>query len=220
MLRIDLLYRRGMVVLVGMAMGMFCLPNHATAQKNAGAHTQIVDISELSKEETLQTPEVSTKQKDYVRNYMKREARELSKMGYKVETTRKGEVVIATIPADKLFAPNDTILMQGADEQLKAFLPYFRTHGKFKVILAMHSDDTGSDDYLYNLTEQRIKALYNYFDTRAAQTDMLQGYPMADSEPVRGVTNDTRQGRHQNRRLEIYIVPGPMLIVDAKTKKL
>lgn len=186
------------------------------AQKSVSAQPPVVDESELTLAQSLRVPEVPEKQKTYVGDYMLREARALKKMGYKVETMRKGEVVIATIPASDLFAPNDTVLSAGADARLKNFLPYFRTHGKFKVVLAMHSDDTGSDDYLYKLTERRIMALYDYFDRRAAQTDMLVGYPMADAEPVAGVSNATADGRRQNRRLEIYIVPGPMLIVEAK----
>lgn len=190
------------------------------AQKNAAAQEQLVDLSELSLDETLLLPAVPSKDASYIKAYMLREAQALQKMGYKVETTRKGEVVIATIPSDELFLPNDTTLRSDADKLLRPFLPYFRTHGKFKVILAMHSDDTGSPDYLYALTEKRIVSLYDYFDSHAAQTDMLQGYPMADSDPVRDVTNTTSTGRRTNRRLEIFIVPGPMLIMDAKSKKL
>ncbi len=192
----------------------------AHAQKKDNSQEQLVDLSELTLDETLLLPDVPAKQSAYVTAYMKREAKALQKMGYKVETTRQGEVVIATIPADLLFAPNDTLLLQSAPEQLHPFLPYFRSHGKFKVILAMHSDDTGSNDYLYGLTEKRIIALYDYFDKHAAQTDMLQGYPMADSDPLKDTPNTSRKGRHANRRLEIFIVPGPMLIVDAKNKKL
>lgn len=190
------------------------------SQKKDSSQEQLVDLSELTLEETIMLPDVPSKQTAYIRSYMNREAQALQKMGYKVETTRKGEVVIATIPADELFAPNDTALMATAAERLKAFLPYFRTHGKFKVILAMHSDDTGSDSYLYDLTERRIVALYDYFDRHAAQTDMLQGYPMADSDPVKGTGFSTAAQRRANRRLEIFIVPGPMLIMEAKNKKV
>ena len=133
---------------------------------------------------------------------------------------RKGEVVIASVPASELFAPNDTLLLPSASDKLKPFLPYFRTHGKFMVILAMHSDNTGSDDYLYALTEKRILALYNYFDNAASQTDMLQGYPMAGSEPLPHTPNNTMANRNKNRRLEIFIVPGPILISEAKTKRI
>lgn len=192
----------------------------AQAQKKDSSQEGVVDLSELSLDETLMLPDVPDKQAAYIKSYMRREAQALQKMGYKVETTRKGEVVIATIPADELFAPNDSVLLSSAADRLKAFLPYFRTHGKFKVILAMHSDDTGSGNYLYGLTERRILALYDYFDRHAAQTDMLQGYPMADSDPLKGTPNTTSEGRRANRRLEIFIVPGPMLIMDAKSKKI
>jgi outer membrane protein OmpA-like peptidoglycan-associated protein len=165
-------------------------------------------------------PEVPNKQSSYIKNYMHREAQALQKMGFTVESMRKGEVVIATIPADKLFAPNDTTLLTTASQQLSPFLPYFRTHGKFKVVLAMHSDDTGSEEYLYGLTERRIVALYDYFDSHATQTDMLQGYPMADSDPLPHQSNETASGRKANRRLEIYIVPGPILIMEAKSKNV
>lgn len=201
-------------------MALLLAPLGAAAQKSAATQEPLVDLSELSLDETLMLPAVSQKEASYIKAYMMREAQALQKMGYKVETTRKGEVVIATIPSDDLFLPNDTTLRLDADKLLRPFLPYFRTHGKFKVILAMHSDDTGSPDYLYSLTEKRIVSLYDYFDSHAAQTDMLQGYPMADSDPVRGIDNTTSTGRRTNRRLEIFIVPGPVLIVDAKSKKL
>lgn len=201
-----------------MAGTLACVP--VSAQKTDNSQQQLYDLSELTLDETLMIPEVPQKQKDYIKAYMKREAQALQKMGYKVETMRKGEVVIASVPAAELFAPNDTVLLPSAFDKLKPFLPYFRTHGKFKVILAMHSDDTGSDDYLYALTEKRILALYNYFDNAASQTDMLQGYPMAGSEPLPHTPNNTMANRNKNRRLEIFIVPGPILISEAKTKRI
>jgi outer membrane protein OmpA-like peptidoglycan-associated protein len=199
---------------------LLCASGNTYAQKADNSQDSIVDVADLSIEETLMIPEVPNKQSSYIKNYMHREAQALQKMGFTVESMRKGEVVIATIPADKLFAPNDTTLLTTASQQLSPFLPYFRTHGKFKVVLAMHSDDTGSEEYLYGLTERRIVALYDYFDSHAAQTDMLQGYPMADSDPLPHQSNETASGRKANRRLEIYIVPGPILIMEAKSKNV
>lgn len=189
------------------------------AQKADNSQQQLVDISELTLDETIMLPDVPEKQQDYIRAYMKREAQSLVKLGYTVETTRKGEVLIVTIPASELFAPNDTTLMKTADARLRPILPFFHTHGRFKIILAMHSDDTGSPEYLNELTENRIISLYNYFDTYARQTDMLQGYPMADSEPLPDTPNTSISNRARNRRLEIYIVPGPGLITEAKSKR-
>ncbi len=176
------------------------------------------DLAELTMEETLLQPEVPAKQKGYIKSYMLREAKALQKMGYKVETMRQGEVVIASIPCGKLFLPNDTVLMPSAAKELSNFLPYFRTLGKFKVILAVHSDDTGSESYLYGLTEKRVLALYEYFDTHATQTETLMGYPLGPAEPLK--PNTSIANRDGNRRVEIFIVPGPTLIAEAKARRL
>ena len=106
-------------VLVLMAGTLACVP--AAAQKTDNSTQQLYDLSELTLDETLMIPEVPQKQKDYIKAYMKREAQALQKMGYKVETMRKGEVVIASVPAAELFAPNDTVLLPSAYDKLKPF---------------------------------------------------------------------------------------------------
>lgn len=173
-----------------------------------------VDEPELTMEEALETPVVPQKANAYVKKYMKREALALHKLGYKVETMRKGEIVIVTIPTDKLFGPNSTQLLPTAAVDLKNFLPYFKVPDKFKIVLAVHSDDSGSDSYLSSLCEERIVALYDYFDTNAKNTESLVGYPIAGGDPLE--ENNTRAHRAANRRLEIYILPGTALISAAK----
>lgn len=181
------------------------------------AQTPAVPEEELTMEQALTIPPVPAKQSAFIKNYMKREALALHKLGFKVETMRKGEIVIATIPTDKLFAPNDTALMPSAANELKKILPYFRVPGKFKVILALHTDDSGSDTYLTTLAEKRIVSLYDYFDANAADTEDLTGYPIAANEPLK--ENNSRANRSENRRLEIYILPSTALIEEAKRAK-
>ena len=82
------------------------------------------ELAELTME-TLLLPQVPQKQKQYIKEYMLREARALQKLGYTVETMRQGEVVVATVPCGRLFLPNDTTLMPSAGNELKHFLPYF-----------------------------------------------------------------------------------------------
>ncbi len=189
----------------------------AAVAQDAGATPVALqeELAELTMEETLLLPQVPQKQKPYIKEYMLREARALQKLGYTVETMRQGEVVVATVPCGRLFLPNDTTLMPSAGNELKHFLPYFRTPGKFKVILAVHSDDTGSEPYLYSLTEKRVLALYDYFDAHAAQTENLMGYPLGPSEPLKPNTSIASRGA--NRRVEIFIVPGPVLVSEAKS---
>lgn len=190
----------------------------AAGQATAAATpAQEVPAEEMTIEQTLTVPEVPAKLNPFVKGYMKREALALHKAGYKVETMRKGEIVIATIPTDKLFEPNDTVLSKSASQLLRPFLPYFKVPGKFKVVLAIHTDDSGSDSYLSSLSEKRIVALYDYFDNNASSTDALTGYPMAANEPLK--ENNSRVNRAENRRLEIYIVPDTGLIEEMKKSK-
>ncbi len=188
-----------------------------TAQTPAGVEDSVETAEEPSMEQALATPIVPQKLNAFVKGYMKREALALHKAGYKVETMRQGEIVIATIPTDKLFAPNDSVLLKNAGSLLRPFLPYFKVNGRFKVLLAIHTDDTGSDNYLTSLSEKRIVALYDYFDTNGLHTDSLTGYPMAANEPLK--ENSSRANRAENRRLEIYIIPDTGLIEEMKNSK-
>ena len=175
-----------------------------------------VDIFDLSLEDNIYQPEVG-KNADLIADYQLNQARDLKKKGYAVELMRQGEVIVLTIPAGQLFAPNDTVLMKSASKDLKNFLPYFRTPGKFKIVLAVHTDDTGNDSYLRSLSEKRIVALYDYFDTHAANTELLTGYPMGANDPL--TDNANRAARAANRRLEIYILPADRLIEEASTAR-
>lgn len=183
------------------------------AQPEAAAE-ETASTEDLTLEQTLALPEVPQKQNSYIQKYMRREAIALHKLGYKVETMRKGEIVIVTVPTDRLFGPNETTLLASATKDLRNFLPYFRTPGKFKVVLAIHTDDTGSDTYLNDLASKRIVALYDYFDTNATDTNLLSGYPMAANDPLN--EDHTRAARASNRRLEIYILPAEGLIDEAR----
>lgn len=173
-----------------------------------------VPITELSKEENIATPAVANKQKEAVRNYMLTEARALVKMGYKVETDREGEVIVITIPAHDLFLPNETSLRDSGKKLLEPIGSYLKHEGRFKLILAMHSDDTGEENYKTLLTTERLDAVTAFIEKDAVYPEQMVGYAMADEEPM--VPNTTRVNRDINRRLEIFIIPDKELITKLK----
>ncbi len=171
--------------------------------------------SELKVE--LSTPRVGKKQQAYVRTYMRNVAEALYREGFEVETMREGEVVIVVIPTDGLFMPNESQLYASAPKTLDKFRKYFVPKGRYKIIFAVHSDNTGSEDYLFTLTEGRVNALLDYYQERGVDIDGVIGFPMGASEPL--TDNSTRAERAENRRLEIYFVPGEELINQAKNTK-
>lgn len=194
-----------------LATAMFVAFSTAVHGQSAGGFLRIADFP---KEENLSTPKVPQKKHEAVRNYMMHEARTLKNMGYHVEMMRDGEVMVITIGASELFEPNETSLIEKGQKKLDTLLAYLKKENRFKMILVMHTDDTGSPEYLYDLSEMRLNAVSSYLKSHALYPGQIAGYAMGSSEPL--FTNNTRSNRENNRRLEIYIVPDEELITNLR----
>ena len=172
-----------------------------------------IDIYELSLDQNLATPEIKNKLKDAVQDFQYKQAVELIKQNYEVELTRDNEVIIVTIPAERLFASNDTVLAATGPAALKPMLRYLKNSGFYKLLLVMHSDDTGSKAYTVRLTRSRVNAVYDWFDANG-DVDYIVPYALGSNDPLNA--NDSMEKRRKNRRLEIYIVPNDVMLEQAK----
>lgn len=172
-----------------------------------------IDIYELSLDQNLATPEIKNKLKDAVQDFQYNQAVELIKQNYEVELTRDNEVIIVTIPAERLFASNDTVLAATGPAALKPMLRYLKNPGFYKLLLVMHSDDTGSKAYTVRLTRSRVNAVYDWFDANG-DVDYIVPYALGSNDPLNA--NDSMEKRRKNRRLEIYIVPNDVMLEQAK----
>lgn len=172
------------------------------------------DIYELSLDENLETPEIKNdKQADKIQDFQYDMAVAFKKSNYDVEIMRDDEVIVITIPASQLFAANDTVLTPIGEEQLKPFLRMIKNPGFYKMLLVMHSDNTGSQAYTLNLTRQRVNAIYDWFDENGS-VDYVVPYALGDTDPI--VDNNSMESRKRNRRLEIYLVPEKTMLQQAK----
>ncbi len=188
----------------------FSTSSIAVAQVTAIDEPETFDIE-------LNTPTVTPKQAGALRNVISSYDQSLIDHGMTVELIRDDQVLNVTIELDELFAPNGITLQPEAGDVLRPLLEFTRHYGKFKILLAVHTDNTGSDKYKEWLCTERINSLYDYFDRFGSTPAMVYGYPMTDSQPL--VNNNTKSNRAMNRRLEVYIVPGPELINNLKGKK-
>ena len=135
-----------------------------------------------------------------------------------VESFRNKEVLLLTIPAHLLFAPNDTTLKAGASEYLQPIKRYLRTPDMYRVLLVMHTDNTGSDRYRDEITASRVNSVVDWFESEGADTDYLFSYAMADEMPLKA--NTSMENRDANRRLEIYLMPGEKMVEQAKKGRI
>ena len=182
------------------------------------AKTDEVDIYALSLDENIATPEIrNDKQADRVQDYQYEMAVAFKKANFDVEVMRDDEVIVVTIPASQLFDANDTVLNKLGEAQLKPFLSMLTNPGFYKMLLVMHSDNTGSSAYTLNLTRQRVNAIFDWFEENGS-VDYVVPYALGETDP--NVDNNSVENRKLNRRLEIYLVPDKVMLQQAKKGKI
>lgn len=135
-----------------------------------------------------------------------------------IEAFRKKEVLLITIPAEALFAPNSTELSPEASKLLIPIKRYMKDPDMFRVLLVMHTDNTGSEAYREKITEERVDAVTDWFDESGADTSYTFSYAFGDDNPL--VPNTSMENRAKNRRLEIYLMPGEKMLTEAKKGKI
>lgn len=141
-----------------------------------------------------------------------------NKDGCDVEYYRNKEVIVVTIPANNIFAPNETLLNDDASKFLEPLKRYLRKPDNYRVLLVMHTDNTGSPQYREDITEERVESIFEWFDEQGCDTSYLFPYSMADDMPIR--KNDTQENRKANRRLEVFLMPGEKMLEQAKRGKI
>lgn len=166
------------------------------------------------------------KQVDMVRTFQEREASNVllknkiltEANGCTVDAVRNREVLVVTIPAKQLFGPNQTELREQAGKYLEPFKRYLKTPDMYRVLIVMHTDNTGSEAYREELTIERAEAVAQWFEDNGSDTTYLFPFAMSDDIPL--VPNDSFENRDRNRRLEIYLVPGETMVEEAKKGRI
>lgn len=186
------------------------------------------NLEELTFSQMIKTVDLSSEPKaaDLIRKFQDLEARQklmngpLSPRngGCTIEAFRKKEVILITIPAEFLFAPNSTELSASASKLLNPIKRYMKNPDMFRVLLVMHTDNTGSEEYRENITAERVDAVTDWFYDNGADTSFTFSYAFGDDNPL--VPNTSMENRAKNRRLEIYLMPGEKMLTEAKKGKI
>jgi outer membrane protein OmpA-like peptidoglycan-associated protein len=102
------------------------------------------------------------------------------------------------------FAFNSAVLMDAGKVRLDEGAKMLMEHSALTVEVAGHTDAVGSDAYNQKLSERRAKSVASYLESKGVDPAHLApviGY--GKSKPI--ATNDTAEGRAQNRRVELIV---------------
>lgn len=118
------------------------------------------------------------------------------------EVTDEGTVL--TLEEPILFDFDSAELKSGSREALDDVAEVLAFYEGAPVQVVGHTDDQGDRDYNLELSQDRADAVVAGLVERGIPADRLEAEGRAFDEPV--ASNDTEEGRAQNRRVEVLIV--------------
>ncbi|HUS24883.1 MAG TPA: OmpA family protein [Candidatus Binatia bacterium] len=125
--------------------------------------------------------------------------------GTGVSVTRNGENIVLNMPGNVTFKSGSPDLNPDFFRVLDSVGLVLKEYDKTLVSIAGHTDSTGSDELNQRLSLQRATSVGQYLSGRGVSSErmVINGY--GKSRPVS--SNDTGDGRQQNRRVELTLEP-------------
>ena len=151
-------------------------------------------------------------------NYMDRQAREMRKDLENAKVERVGEGIKITFDSGILFDVDSYTLKEQSKENIAKLAETLNKYDDTNVLFAGHTDNTGSDEYNQQLSEQRAKSVAEYASFVDVDPKRMTIIGYGEQQPE--ATNSTAEGRQQNRRVEIAIYANEELKEAAKNGEL
>jgi len=142
-----------------------------------------------------------------VGQYMDRQQRvlEAELSGTGVGVARQGDNLVLRMPSDVTFATNqsniDSRFLSVLDDVARVLNEYDRS----MVDVIGHTDSSGGDHINQPLSERRASSVASYLIERGVIRERLYVAGVSSRNPI--ASNDTPDGKAQNRRVEILIRP-------------
>jgi outer membrane protein OmpA-like peptidoglycan-associated protein len=142
-----------------------------------------------------------------VGQYMDRQQRALEAelSGTGVGVARQGDNLVLRMPSDVTFATNQSSLDSRFLPVLDDVARVLQEYDRSMVDVIGHTDASGGDAINQPLSERRASSVASYLIDRGVIRERLYVAGMSARNPI--ASNDTPQGKAQNRRVEILIRP-------------
>ena len=152
----------------------------------------------------------------FIGNYMDKQAAEIERdiQGAKVERVDEG--IKITFSSGILFDVDQADLKDDPKAELAELSTILNKYADTNILLAGHTDATGSDEHNLELSRRRAQSVADYLGTQNVSLDRIATEGYGKSQPV--ADNDTAEGRAQNRRVEVAIWANEKLKKVAKEK--
>lgn len=107
-----------------------------------------------------------------------------------------------TLSAAALFEFDSAMFKREAQPQLDEFAARVRAMSSITAVnIVGHTDSVGTDAYNQGLSERRAMSVKNFLIEKGVDASLISASGMGESQPV--ADNSTKDGRAQNRRVEV-----------------
>ena len=133
-----------------------------------------------------------------------------------LETRESARGLIVSMP-DVLFDFDRSTLRPGAREKLARVAGIVLAYPDLRLEVEGHTDSLGTDEYNQRLSERRADSVLSYLREQGIATSSIVARGFGEARPI--VTNDTAEGRQQNRRVELVVSGESIGVTRSSTRR-
>ena len=152
----------------------------------------------------------------YIGNYMDKQAEEIERDLEGATITRVGEGIKITFASGILFDVNKSDLRNVSKENLTKLAVILNKYEDTEILIEGHTDSTGPADHNMDLSVRRAQSVANQLTGNQVAPIRFHIMGYGEVQPI--ASNDTAEGRQQNRRVEIAIYANDKLKKAAENK--
>jgi outer membrane protein OmpA-like peptidoglycan-associated protein len=135
---------------------------------------------------------------------MDQQAEELDQELANARIERVGEGIKITFDSGILFDSNQSTLRSAAQANLTNLATVLQKYSDTDIIVYGHTDSDGSEEHNLELSRQRAQAVQNYLAGLNVDPTRFSILGMGEGQPV--ASNESAEGKQQNRRVELAIM--------------
>ena len=147
-------------------------------------------------------------------NQMDKQAKEIEDELPDAKVERVGEGIVVELSEKILFDFNESSLTSDAQGNMDKIITVLLKYPDTNIEIQGHTDNVGSESYNQGLSVKRAKSVYRYFKSKDISGTRLT--TLGFGEEVPKYSNETVDGRAQNRRVEFLITANEKMKAEAE----
>lgn len=148
-------------------------------------------------------------------NKMDKQAREIDNALPGADVVRVGEGIKLVLGENAVrFDTNKSTLTPTAKANLDKLVKVFNDYPDTDIVIYGYTDNTGKPEYNLKLSGERAASVKSYLAGKGLVSARFQTSGLGIADPI--ATNDTPDGRSQNRRVEFAITANEKMVQEAQ----